>query len=502
MQQHHRSLASSFLVFILCWLVLTCGQPAFAADADDLIFVPRQAQSVLKLNHHPSSDPLRFLWESFWASQLAPWGWSWSEINGWVGEGVIVAQCPCPEGLSCSSPRQLWILPLKRPESATAFLEAYWQQHPFETQIYQNIPLQVGQDLVTARVGDRLLLASDVETLTASLGSAATGDGNLAGLGFYQAARPQLTAQPTALYYANLQSLSSDDHEFAPTYDRLLLAVRAQNNELHLETVLHRTSDPTLVSDPLDLEFLRSQQPIPTVVVAGSHLPDGYAQLTEALADYRFGKTPQGNNDIASQLLRELTADLAVDLTTQIFPLASDRFILALWRQAEEQWQWWWRTRNTPETPTLLQQLDDLARAQGYEVNHLALNKEPVTAWVKLILDPKTSEGLVSDVAAAYEQAGDRLTLASSLSVLFPSQGRKGSWLPESLIEQRQGIHGFVYGRWPELFAPLSQRWPLLQYLNGLTAGWLERLQTITLANYGVRDRLQHLELILSSKKD
>ncbi|MFN4279830.1 DUF3352 domain-containing protein [Thermosynechococcus sp.] len=499
MQLHRRLLWSSFLAFILCWLVLTCGQPAFAADSDDLIFVPRQAQSVLKLYQRPSSDPLRFVWERFWASQLTNWGWSWSEINPWLGEGVTVAQFPCPE--ACPSPRQLWILPLKRPEGATAFLETYWQSHPFESQVYQNIPLQVGKDLVTARLGDRLLLTSDVETMTASLGSAVTADGNLAGLTFYQAARPQLNAQPTALYYANLQSLSNDNRELSPTYDRLLLAVTAQNTELHLETVLHRTSDPTFTADPLDLQLLRAQEPVPTLVVAGSQLPESYSQLTEALTDYRFGKTPQGG-DIASQLLQDLMADVPVDLTRQIFPLASDRFSLALWRQADEHWQWWWQTRNTPETPTLLQQLDDLARANGYEVNRLVLNQEPVTAWVKLILDPQTSEGLVSDVAAAYEQRGDRLTLASSLSILSVSQGRKVSWLPESLLKQRQGIYGVVYARWSELFAPLSQRWPLLQYLNGITAGWLERLQSITLVNYGMRDRLQHLELILVNKKD
>lgn len=499
MQLHHRSLWSSFLAFILCWLVLMCGQPAFAADSDDLIFVPRQAQSVLKLNQRPSSEPLRLLWERFGASQLAQWGWSWSEINAWVGEGAVVAQFPCSEG--CQSPRRLWILPLKRPDAATAFLESYWQGHPFEAQVYQNIPLQVGKDLVTARLGDRLLLASDVETMTASLGSAVTGDGNLAGLGFYQAARPQLDTQPIALYYANLQSLSSDNRELAPTYDRLLLAVKAQNTELHLETILHRTSDPTFAADPLDLEFLRAQEPVPALVVAGSHLPEGYDQLAEALTDYRFGTTPQGD-DIASQLLRDLTADVPVDLTTQIFPLASDRFSLALWRQADEHWQWWWQTRNTPETSALLQQLDDLARANGYDVNRLVLNKEPVTAWVKLILDPQTSEGLVSDVAAAYEAVGDRLILASSLSILSPSQNKKVSWLPENLLRQRQGIHGLIYARWQQLFAPLSQRWPLLQYLNGITAGWLEHLHSITLVNYGVRDRLQHLELILSSKKD
>ncbi|QEQ00442.1 DUF3352 domain-containing protein [Thermosynechococcus sp. CL-1] len=499
MQPHHRSLWSSFLVFILCWWVLTCGQPASAADSDDLIFVPRQAQSVLKLNQRPSSDPLRFFWERFWTSQLADWGWSWSEVSTWVGEGVTVAQFPCSE--VCPSPRQLWILPLKRPDAATAFLETYWQSHPFEAQVYQNIPLQVGKDLVTARLGDRLLLAADVETMIASLGSAVTGDGNLAGLSFYQAARPQLDTQPTALYYVNLQSLSREDRELAPTYDRLLLAVKAQNNELHLETLLHRTSDPTLAADPLDLEFLRAQEPLPTVVVAGSHLPEGYSQLTEALADYRFGRTPQGD-EIASQLLRDLTAEIPLDVTRQIFPLASDRFSLALWRQGDEQWQWWWQTRNTPEAATVLQQLDDLARANGYAVNRLVLNKEPVTAWVKLILDPQTSEGLVSDVAAAYEQRGDRLILASSLSVLSPSQHKNVSWLPENLLRQRQGIRGLVYARWPQLFAPLSQRWPLLQYLNGISAGWLERLQSMTLVNYGVRDRLQHLELILSSKKD
>lgn len=100
-----------------------------------------------------------------------------------------------------------------------------------------------------------------------------------------------------------------------------------------------------------------------------------------------------------------------MDLTTQIFPLASDRFSLTLWHQADEQWQWWWQTGNTPETPVLLQQLDDLARANGYEVNRLVLNQEPVTAWVKLVLAPQTSEGLVSDVAAVYEQRGDRSSL-------------------------------------------------------------------------------------------
>lgn len=499
MQRHQRSLWSSFLVFILCWLVLTCGQPAFAADGDDLVFVPRQAQSVLKLNQYPSSGLLRFFWERFWTSQLTYWGWSWSEINAWVGEGVTVAQFPCPE--ACQTPRRLWILPLKRPEAATAFLETYWQAHPFEAQFYQNIPLQVGNGLVTARLGNRLLLASDVETMTTSLGSAVTGDGNLAGLAFYQRARPQLDAQPTALYYANLQSLSSENRELAPTYDRLLVAIKTQNNELHLQTLLHRTSDPTLTSAPLDLEFLRSQAPMPTVVIAGSHLPEGYSQLTEALADYRFGKTPQGDV-LASQLLRDLTADIPVDLTTQIFPLASDRFSLTLWHQADEQWQWWWQTGNTPETPVLLQQLDDLARANGYEVNRLVLNQEPVTAWVKLVLAPQTSEGLVSDVAAVYEQRGDRLILASSLSVLSPSENKKVSWLPQSLLRQRQGIHGLVYAHWPQLFASLSQRWPLLQYLNGVSAGGLERLQDITLVNYGVQDRLQHLELILTSKKD
>ncbi|BAY53074.1 hypothetical protein NIES2134_118430 [Thermostichus vulcanus NIES-2134] len=497
MQPHHRSLWSSLLVFILCWLFLMCGQPAFAADNDDLSFVPRQAQSVLKLNQLPSSDPLHFLAEHFWTSQLAHWGWSWSDINSWVGEGVTFAQFPCPE--ACSSPRQLWILPLKRLEAATTFLETYWQRHPFESQVYQNIPLQVGKDLVTARLGNRLLLASDVETMIASLGAAVTGDGNLAGLTFYQVARPQLDAQPTALYYANLQSLSSEGRALAPTYDRLLLAVKAQNNQLHLQMLLHRTSDAPLTSDPLDLAFLRSQEPPPALVVAGSHLPEGYGQLTAALADYRFGKTPQGD-DIVSQLLQDLTADIPVDLSSQIFPLASDRFSLALWTAADGQWQWWWQTPNTPEVATVLQQLDDLARANGYEVNRLVLNKEPVTAWVKLMLDPQTSEGLVSDVAAAYEQRGDRLILASSLSVFSQNQNKKVSWLPESLLRQRQGIQGLVYARWPQLFAPLSQRWPLLQYLNGITAGWLERLQSITLVNYGVRDRLQHLELILSSK--
>ncbi|HIK23513.1 MAG TPA: DUF3352 domain-containing protein [Thermosynechococcus sp. M3746_W2019_013] len=497
MQLHQRSLWSSLLVFILCWLFLMCGQPAFAADSDDLIFIPRQAQSVLKLNQPPSSDPLHFLVERFWTSQLAHWGLSWSEINDWVGEGVTLAQFPCPE--ACSSPRQLWILPLKRLGAATAFWETYWQGHPFEVQVYQNIPLQVGKDLVTARLGDRLLLASDVETMTASLGAAVTADGHLAGLTFYQVARPQLEAEPTALYYVNLQSLSSEGRQLAPTYDRLLLAVKAQANELHLQMLLHRTSDATLASDPFDLEFLRFPEPIPTVVVAGAHLPEGYSQLTAALADYRFGKTPQGD-DIVSPLLQDLTADIPVDLTSQIFPLASDRFCLALWYLADKHWQWLWQTTHTPETATLLHQLDDLARANGYEVNRLVLDKEPVTAWVKLMLDPQTRTGLVSDVAAAYGQRGDRLILASSLSVFSQHQSKKLSWLPEHLLRQRQGIHGLVYARWPQLFAPLSQRWPLLQYLNGITAGWLERLQSLTLVNYGVRDRLQHLELILSSK--
>ncbi|XFA72395.1 DUF3352 domain-containing protein [Thermosynechococcaceae cyanobacterium Okahandja] len=494
MQLRHRVHWFIVLILSLCWFALACP-PAQAAAVEDMALVPRQALSALQFRKRSSIPPLQMLWQTTLTPQLAAWGWRWSDLATWIGDEGVLVRLPCPTA-DCTTPRQLWIWHLKRPEAATAFLNQYWQAHPHQSDTVAGVPMQVGESVATATVGDRLLVASDREAIVASLGSPASKDANLGGLPFYEQAIATFNDQDSLIFYANLQPLAREG-QFAPAYDRLLLGVRNHNNEIHLETALHATSDATVTGSPLSLSGLRSLGDRPTLVLVGTQLPATYQALLANLETFRVATTPRGTA-IVPQLLQDLRARVGLDLQTTIFPLASDRYTLVLWRQPSG-WQWWWQTRQTPDTADILARLDAQARAAGYDVNRLVLDKQPVTAWVKLTLDPNTSEGLTSDVAAVYQQDKDTFTLASSLVVLNPSQQRT-PWLNEELLRQQRSSVGLVYADWQTLYPYLAKNLPLLAYLNGLTAGWLERLQSLTWVNYGVSDRLGRSEMILTSR--
>ncbi|MCI3280184.1 DUF3352 domain-containing protein [Synechococcus sp. PCC 6717] len=490
MQSRHRSNWFIVLLVSLCWFMLVC-EPAQAAVVDDMVLVPRYALSALRFHKRPTVEPLRRLWDTALTPQLATWGWQWSDMATWAQDEGVLVQLPC--ATQCDAPRLLWIWHLKRPDAATAFLNQYWQDHAFDTQTYQGVPVQVGERVATATLGDRLLVATDPAAILASLGSRRAKDANLGGVAFYQEALAQFNDQDSLLFYANLHPLTREN-QFAPAYDRLLVGVRSHNNEIHLEIALHATAAPAVASVPLPLDDLRTLGDRPTLVLAGRQLPTTYRDLLANLETFSVATTPKGT-PIVPELLRDFT--LGVDLEEIIFPLATDRYTLALWRQPAG-WQWWWQTRQTPETPTLLKKLDEQARSAGYDVNRLVLDKQAVTAWVKLALAADTSEGLAAEVAAVYQQDNDTLTLASALPYLMPAKQR-APWLSDELTRQRRAIVGLAYAQWSDLYPYLAERVPLLAYLNGLTAGWLGRLQSITWVNYGASDRLQRSEIIVTT---
>ncbi len=494
MQLRHRFHWFVALILSLCWFALASA-PVEAVVADDMALVPRQALSALHFQKRPAIEPLQTLWQNLLTPQLQAWGWQWSDLTPWLGDEGVWVQLPCPTA-SCRSVRPLGIWHLKRPEAAVAFLNQYWQTHTHQRETYDGVALQVGEGLATAIVGDRLWVASDREAILASLGNQAARDANLAGLPFYQQALGQLSDQDSLIFYANLQPLTRPN-QFPPAYDRLLIGIRSYNNAIHVETVLHVTADSPLSPTSLDLNALRAVGDRPSLVVAGRHLPDTYQALLATLDTFRFAATPKGTA-IVPQLLKDLSTKVGIDLETAIFPFGGDRYTLAMWQQPEG-WQWWWQTSQTPETPNLLQQLEEQARAAGYDVNRLVLDKQAVTAWVKLTLDPNTTEGLTSDVAAVYQQDQDTLTLASSLAFLKPT-GRRTPWLNEELTRQQNAPVGLLYAQWQDLYPHLVQQFPLLAYLNGLSAGWLGRLQSMTWVNYGTSDRLQRSEMILASR--
>lgn len=496
MQLHHRSNWFIALILGLCWFLLVC-KPAQALVVDEVALVPRYAVSALRFTQRPTAEPLRTLWEKTLIPQLTAWGWQWSDMAPWVEGGGLQVQLPCATA-DCDAPRLLWIWRLKRPEAAAAFLSQYWQSHPFSSQTYQGIPLQVGEGLATATVGDHLLVASDPEAIVASLGSTVAQDANLGGLPFYQQALAEFDDQDTVIFYANLHPLTPQ-HQFVTAYDRLLVGVRSQNHEIHLEAAFHATASPQISSVPLSLNEL-ALPPIdsrPTLVLAGGQLPSVYRALVANLETFTVATTPQGTA-IVPQLLRDFTTKVGIDLEGLIFPLGSDRYTLALWRQPQG-WQWWWQTRQTPETAALVAQLEAQAQAAGYDINRLVLDRQAVTAWVKLAFAPNTSDGLASEVAAVYRQNKDTFTLASALAYLLPLEERT-PWLTAQLSRQRRGIVGFIWAQWPELYPYLAQQVPLVAYLNGLTAGWLQRLQSITWVNYGAAERLHRSEIILTTQ--
>ncbi|NJR69036.1 MAG: DUF3352 domain-containing protein [Synechococcales cyanobacterium CRU_2_2] len=461
------------------------------------------------------------------------------DVQPWLGDEVTLAVTTLDLDRDPSNGQQpgyLLALAAKNPTRAREFLQIYWQQRAADGtdlhyQQVSGVKLIYGHGadgdrptVATALVGDRyILFANTPKVIRDAVNNVQVPELNLASATDYQRSLKLLTRSRFGVAYANLdalgdwleqqglavsrvsqpvstESVSTESVSTQSRYNTLALGLGVARRGLLADTLL--LSNPALASgtepstaldpdqgtDPnqaTDPEQILRYLPSDSIAVASSaHLDQLWQKTQPLLAAY------PALNTLVDRSLDQLQHQWQIDITQTIFPWVTGEYAIAqLNRPKGVDWIFV-VDRTDPKTAAGIENLDTLARSQGYSIGSLTLADRSVTAWTSLKPEgdqASAASAIRALVRGVHAQVEHYELFATSLDameqVLQTLQGQslvQSRRFQQALAPLPTDHQGYLYVNWRDNKVVLEQKLPLLQVLE-LTAQPLVRtLKTLS----------------------
>ncbi|NJK36528.1 MAG: DUF3352 domain-containing protein [Oscillatoriales cyanobacterium RM2_1_1] len=369
------------------------------------------------------------------------------------------------------------------------------------------------QGLSTAAFGDRFVLfANSPKVLREAINDVQAASLSLDQSQVYQRAVQQLGGGQLGFVFLNLGRWGLDltRADAVPTAQpSLALAISANPKGLITETALIATEEPgngsaapSLTQPIAALKYLPKSSPL---VIAGTDLRHLWAEVEATLAT-----TPQLQN-LARQPLEIIKQLWGVDLAEDIFSWVTGEYALALWPRTDRpRPDWLFIAQRSPEAQAAIDQIDQIAEAQGYRIEQFSLGGQTLSTWAEVAtvpvqLDPvdpvdpadtpidpqivreraKGAHATVEDyeIFTTSVEAMDKAIGAAKAGYILNDQDFK-----TSLGQLPKENDGYLFLNWTQGGQLLQRQVPLLKIVELSARSFFDHLHSLTITSTGMTE--------------
>ena len=352
--------------------------------------------------------------------------------------------------------------------------------------------------LASAVVADFVLFANDITVLREAINNIQVTDLNLKFAPSYQDALKTIPAPRIGLAYANLPALSAwiANNSVAETPEAkqsLTISLSLESRGLVAKTGLIGVSGPmqerpALAKPVGTLAYIPSDS---ILSAAGRDLQQFWAQVETGLdADSPL-------QQLLKRGVSSLEEPLGIDLADAVFRwVQGDYSIAAVPTLDKIDPDWIFVAEKLPGTDSeaAIAHLDDIAKAQGYNVETLPLLNRSVTAWTKLTTTPAANQRLAqleTQVRGVHLDLDNYTLFATSVEAMSRGIAAAGEPLINSEKFQQaiaalpQKNDGYFYLDWNQAEPLIERKVPAIRVVEFAIKPILDNLRSLTLSSQG-----------------
>jgi Protein of unknown function (DUF3352) len=516
-------LRSLFSVLTAIFVMLgVCGftnQPN--SNPQGAIFVGEQAPVMVSLLTNP--ERLDQFWSAiagknsnfnqFKQSFLANTGLNYQkDVKPWIGDEISLAVTSLDYDRNSANGQQpgyLLIMRTKKAESSQEFLQLFWQKKAIPEQElifddYQGVKLiSVKDGLASAVVGKRFILfANHLKVLKEAINNVQANI-NLNSEPNYQLAVKNLTAPNGGFIYFNLAELSSklnDSKSVENPYRSLAIALSVNKQGLQADTAL--LGRKITAHEPLLKEPVAALQYIPkdsVLVASGTELNHLWSAIYYDTILKPFW----------IKSLDKFENKFGIRLGEDVLNWNQGEYALGLVeRNGGKTKDWIFVTEKTPQVETGIDQLDKLAKKQGFSLSYLPIGEQKIAAWTKLTTRKTKDQGnglfsLNAEVQGVHTTAGKYEIFTTSVEAMdLALQGEKQSithnnnW-ENSIKNLPKANDGYLYLDWPKSGNMITEKVSILQLAKLVAKPFFDQLRSLSITNYGSAEGIQKSQVFV-----
>jgi hypothetical protein len=439
------------------------------------------------------------------------------EIEPWLGEEITLAVTSLDldrEFANGVRPGYLLVIETKDSERAKEFLRSSYSKQAVSGRFdlvfepYKGVNLIYQRPLVAEKnerfraaavIGDRVLLANQIEVLRDAVNNVQVPDLGLKNSPAYQEALRAIDGPRIGVVYTNLPALSAwiagrAVPEAPEVVQRLVTALTVKSGGVVAETasigVSGQEERTPLLSRPVKaLSFIDEE----SLLVAASR------DLNRFWQGVREGLEPDSPwRESIVRAVDRARESSGVNLPEEVFGWVTGEYCLALVpgsSATEPDWIFVAERVEGADVDGAIARLDALARADGFTVAELPLLGTPVTAWTKLTASSRDGrtvlEPLVRGVHARVENyeilAGSLGALERALS---PARERLlgSEKFKRAIAALPADNDGYFYLDWRRSGPAIEREAPVVQVLELAVKPFFDRLDSLTVGSRGVEN--------------
>ena len=352
--------------------------------------------------------------------------------------------------------------------------------------------------LASAVVSDFVLFANDITVLREAINNIQVSDLNLKFAPSYQDALKTIPAPRIGLAYANLPALSAwiannPIPETPEAKQSLTISLSLESRGLVAKTGLIGVSGegqdrPALAKPVGALAYVPSDS---LLSAAGTDLQQFWTQIESGLdADSPL-------QQLLKRGISSLEEPLGIDLTEAVFSWVQGEYSIAAVPTLEKtDPDWIFVAEKIPgaESEAAIAHLDEVAEAQGYNVETLPLFNSSVTAWTKLTTAPAANQSLAqleTQVRGVHLDVENYTLFATSVEAM--SRGISAAREPlinsekfqQAIAALPQKNDGYFYLDWDQAEPLIEQKVPTIRVVEFAIKPILDNLRSLTLSSEG-----------------
>ncbi|MGF1493778.1 MAG: DUF3352 domain-containing protein [Microcoleaceae cyanobacterium] len=440
------------------------------------------------------------------------------DIRPWLGNEVTLALMTMDIDRDPKNGEQagyLFAATTKDAELSQTKLKEFWQRQQSKgediiSEQYKGIPLsyrqpqpgQLPQTLSTATFGNRFVLfANSPKVLREAINNVQAPSLSLERSVVYRRALQDLGGGQLGFIFLNLGSWGLNllpENAVATPQPSLALSLGVNPGGLLAETALFNSeifseeSIAASLTQPVSLlKYVTSASPL---VIAGTDLSHLWSQVETVMAT-----TPQ-LKILIDQPLAAVQDLSGLDLPQDIFSWVTGEYALALLpRMDRAQPDWMFVTQRSAEAETAIQNLDQMAVEQGYNLGQLQLDENALSVWTRLDsiaeepseLDPD-NKIIKANAVGAHMTLENYEIFATSIEALDNALDATEAGDLLQNAEFKAGLEqlppendGYLFLNWQTSRKILKQQIPLLKIVELAAKSIFDHLRAITVTSTG-----------------
>ncbi len=418
------------------------------------------------------------------------------DLQPWLGEEITFALTSLDFDRNQSNgnqPGYLLAMQNKNPELARRFVQSYFskkaiadaaelvfEQYKGVNLIYRRTePLE--STLVSAVVGDFVLLANHPKVLRNAITNIQVTDLSLQNANYYQQSLATITEPGIGFAFVNLPKLLARLVEKpTPELNRasqiLTTEITLNRQGLLAQTAFPGSNETNALEEPVDaLKYVPSDS---IFSVSGVNLKQLWEKINHEPAS--------GNilSQVVQKYLTNLEENWGFNLAENFLNLVSGEYALALLPNEDSNLDWLFAL---PSDRQAITNLDELAELQGLSTGKVSLGSQEVTIWTQL-LATASSTRIKAQVQAVHTSIDDYEIFASSITALETALTTDTPLVASNKFQRAisplpQNNNEYIYLDWQASRPILAEKLPVLRLLESVAQPLLKHLESLTLTS-------------------